>query len=338
MLLTELDRKESARERHPNIYRIGLYFQAARDVANTIAAGVSPEVAFADTFTPSRGMHSIARALGLKLNVDRGRWVLTNPRGLLRLSVASDSASSTAHHPRGRFRPPAPHGPIPAPPDYSTPDAVRARAWERGSLDTTAKTWTPIAKDPAAYIKSHHDFMRKVRDAMEQERGAYSDFQAALAKARARMARPGWGKDNPMRSRHRRNPAAPRGSDSLLPLLLLGGGAFLLLTGRLQIPGFAMAPRPAGAPASGNVTSGLLSAFMPALSESVSRVGTGVGEWLRGVLTPATGETAAGAPAISAVYMPEATGVPWWDIPAWGEPGVAVSTGDPAAGDEWGYW
>lgn len=74
--LTNLDRQESARERRPNIHRLGLYFNAARDMADMVAAGSSPEAAFAEVFTPARGMHRVARNLGLSLDVQRGQWIL----------------------------------------------------------------------------------------------------------------------------------------------------------------------------------------------------------------------------------------------------------------------
>ena len=77
--LTELDRRESAGEvkrRYPvNIYRLSLYLGAANDVLASIEDGSTPEDAFTSAFTPSRGMHTVARRLRLRLDVERGRWI-----------------------------------------------------------------------------------------------------------------------------------------------------------------------------------------------------------------------------------------------------------------------
>lgn len=63
--LTQLDQRESKKAGH-NPYALGMYFEAAEDVTDAQS--------FADAFTPTRGMHRIARNLGLPLNVDRGQW------------------------------------------------------------------------------------------------------------------------------------------------------------------------------------------------------------------------------------------------------------------------
>ncbi len=67
-LLTELDRRNSKRMDH-NPNALGLYFEAAE--------GVTDAKSFSEAFTPSGPMHTIAKKLGLGLDVHRGRWVLT---------------------------------------------------------------------------------------------------------------------------------------------------------------------------------------------------------------------------------------------------------------------
>jgi hypothetical protein len=78
-LLTRLDGLETAQERTrrlmPNIHRLAHYLGAAQDMRDDVARGVAPHTAFADTFTPTRGMHRIARTLGFPLEVERGQWV-----------------------------------------------------------------------------------------------------------------------------------------------------------------------------------------------------------------------------------------------------------------------
>ena len=72
--LTTLDREESTRKGW-NPYALAHYLRAAEDVAVAVAAGVDRESAFADAFTPCRGMHKVAQRLGLRLDVQRGAWV-----------------------------------------------------------------------------------------------------------------------------------------------------------------------------------------------------------------------------------------------------------------------
>jgi hypothetical protein len=78
--LTELDRREcaaEARRRYAvNHYRLALYLGAAQETVNDIEAGATPAAAFASHFTPTRGMHTVARRLNLGLDVQRGRWIL----------------------------------------------------------------------------------------------------------------------------------------------------------------------------------------------------------------------------------------------------------------------
>ncbi len=80
--LTHADRKESDRERkrgsRVNLYRLGHYLAAAENVCGEIEAGTAPALAFARSFNPTAAMHRVAKALGLTLDVQRGRWVLPN--------------------------------------------------------------------------------------------------------------------------------------------------------------------------------------------------------------------------------------------------------------------
>jgi hypothetical protein len=77
--LTALDQKECTAELKRrfvvNIYRLGHYFNAATACDEEIAAGKTESEAFAECFVPTRGMHRVARNLGLALDVERGRWV-----------------------------------------------------------------------------------------------------------------------------------------------------------------------------------------------------------------------------------------------------------------------
>lgn len=86
--LTQLDIKESARERRVNVYRLGHYLAAKDRAVELVAQGKSESEAFAECFTPTRGMHGIAERLGLALDVDRGRWVPLAPVSSDRASVA----------------------------------------------------------------------------------------------------------------------------------------------------------------------------------------------------------------------------------------------------------
>lgn len=80
--LTQLDGREETserRRRYPvNHYRLSHYLHAADDVVAAVAAGATETDAFADAFTPTRGMLTVARRLSLNLDVTRGRWT---PRG-----------------------------------------------------------------------------------------------------------------------------------------------------------------------------------------------------------------------------------------------------------------
>lgn len=72
--ITTQDRKDSTRRGY-NRYALGIMLGSAQDCTEAIAAGETPEAAFASHFTPTRGNHAIARRLGLKLDVQYGRWV-----------------------------------------------------------------------------------------------------------------------------------------------------------------------------------------------------------------------------------------------------------------------
>jgi hypothetical protein len=65
--LTAMDRKDSTRPGY-NHYALAQYFEAAE--------GVYDAASFAEAFNPTRGMHGVARRLGLALDVERGRWVI----------------------------------------------------------------------------------------------------------------------------------------------------------------------------------------------------------------------------------------------------------------------
>jgi len=76
--LTALDRKEGQREikrmGRENIYRLGHYLEAGSRVASEVRKGRSASDAFASAFNPTRGMHGVAKRLGLGLTVERGQW------------------------------------------------------------------------------------------------------------------------------------------------------------------------------------------------------------------------------------------------------------------------
>ena len=71
--LTQMDERDRTKKGF-NPYALGMYFQAADSVFELIADGATPEHAFSDCFTPTRGMHRVARNLGLKLDVQKGNW------------------------------------------------------------------------------------------------------------------------------------------------------------------------------------------------------------------------------------------------------------------------
>jgi hypothetical protein len=76
--LIQLDRQESAQETKRrlvvNIYRLGHYLKAAQGVVGAVRSGESPAKAFAAGFVATRSMHTIAKRLGLGLDVERGEW------------------------------------------------------------------------------------------------------------------------------------------------------------------------------------------------------------------------------------------------------------------------
>ncbi len=68
MAITTQDRRDSKKKWY-NIYALPQMLKAAE--------GVEDEQGFMDSFTPTRQNHGIAKKLGLKLDVQRGRWVMT---------------------------------------------------------------------------------------------------------------------------------------------------------------------------------------------------------------------------------------------------------------------
>ena len=64
--LTTQDRRESGRKDY-NPYALAIVLNAAADVET--------HEDFANAFNPTRGMHRVARALKLPLDVERGQWV-----------------------------------------------------------------------------------------------------------------------------------------------------------------------------------------------------------------------------------------------------------------------
>ena len=67
-LITQQDVRDS-KKKYYNIYALPQMLAAAE--------GVKDEQTFMDAFTPTRSNHNIAKKLGLKLDVQRGRWVMT---------------------------------------------------------------------------------------------------------------------------------------------------------------------------------------------------------------------------------------------------------------------
>ena len=76
--LTTLDRHESKR-RGWNPYALGHYLGAAEQVRADVLAGDSLTDAFCRHFTPTRGMHSVAKRLGLPVDVRNCDWVKVSP-------------------------------------------------------------------------------------------------------------------------------------------------------------------------------------------------------------------------------------------------------------------
>lgn len=73
MELTTMDSRDSRRKGW-NPWALPQYLAAADEVATMIGRGSSAEQAFSYYFTPTRGIHGVARRLGLALAVDRGQW------------------------------------------------------------------------------------------------------------------------------------------------------------------------------------------------------------------------------------------------------------------------
>lgn len=72
--LTTLDRHESKRRGY-NPYALGQYLARAEEVRDAVAMGKSLADAFAEGFCATRGMHAVAKRLGLALDVQDGEWV-----------------------------------------------------------------------------------------------------------------------------------------------------------------------------------------------------------------------------------------------------------------------
>jgi hypothetical protein len=64
--LIVMDRRDSTRRGY-NPYALPQYLAAAVPVTDAAS--------FATAFVPTRGMHGIAKRLGLPLDVERGRWI-----------------------------------------------------------------------------------------------------------------------------------------------------------------------------------------------------------------------------------------------------------------------
>lgn len=83
LLVSELDLRERAQEEkrglRVNIYRIGHYLGAVNSIREDVLATVPAHRfidAFKDSFNPTRGLHGVAKKLGLPLDVERGRWIV----------------------------------------------------------------------------------------------------------------------------------------------------------------------------------------------------------------------------------------------------------------------
>jgi hypothetical protein len=64
--LTTQDRRESTQKGY-NPYALGIVLNAAADIKTVDD--------FCEAFNATRGMHRVAKALGLPLDVEKGRWV-----------------------------------------------------------------------------------------------------------------------------------------------------------------------------------------------------------------------------------------------------------------------
>jgi hypothetical protein len=77
--LTRMDQAQEQRDRKAgrrfNHCAIAIMLGAAQEVEQEVAGGRSFAEAFADHFTPTRGMYTIAKRLGLPLYVVRGQWI-----------------------------------------------------------------------------------------------------------------------------------------------------------------------------------------------------------------------------------------------------------------------
>jgi len=75
--LTQSDTRASRRKYH-NPNALGLYFEAAEKVQADIAAGVTPARSFSERFTPIGPMLTVAKKLGLNLEIKGSFWNVTD--------------------------------------------------------------------------------------------------------------------------------------------------------------------------------------------------------------------------------------------------------------------
>lgn len=93
-LVTEQDRAASKRRGY-NPYALGIMLGAAHECEAAVTAGERPEVAFAEHFTPTRENHTMARKLGLLLDVQHGQWIPTQPASYLQARDAGEVGVDT---------------------------------------------------------------------------------------------------------------------------------------------------------------------------------------------------------------------------------------------------
>jgi hypothetical protein len=82
-LLVKMDEAAARRERHPNIYRMGLFLKAAQEAEvmaeADVAAGHDATRAFVTAvmanFTPTRRMHTFLKKIDPTVDVKYGGWV-----------------------------------------------------------------------------------------------------------------------------------------------------------------------------------------------------------------------------------------------------------------------
>ncbi len=77
MAITDMDRKQSSRERRPNIHRLGIMLGAKQEAIADLHEDSLKEYArvISEFFTPTREMHSFCKRFAIPLGVDRGMWI-----------------------------------------------------------------------------------------------------------------------------------------------------------------------------------------------------------------------------------------------------------------------